>query len=235
MVYLTGDTHGQFDRIFSFCKRLNASLKDTMVILGDVGFNYHLNFLDDMRKEAANKQAITWFCLKGNHEKYAGALPNYKEVKAFGGSVYLEPEYPNILFAKDGEVYTFKVDGLENKILVIGGAYSVDKYYRLKMGLSWFEDEQPSGTVKRIVEEKIKKYDGTFDYIFSHTCPLRFEPREWFLKGLDQSKVDKSTEVWLDKIYDQVEVKRWYCGHYHGEKLIENVRFMYNGYVTLGD
>ena len=36
------------------------------------------------------------------------------------GVVYYEPEFPNILFAKDGEIYDF--DG--KKALVIGGAYS---------------------------------------------------------------------------------------------------------------
>lgn len=30
------------------------------------------------------------------------------------------------------------------KTIVIGGAYSVDKFYRLSKGYNWFEDEQPS-------------------------------------------------------------------------------------------
>ena len=41
--------------------------------------------------------------------------------------VWVEDKYPNLLFAKDGEVYDF--DGY--KCLVIGGAYSVDKYWRI--------------------------------------------------------------------------------------------------------
>lgn len=54
-----------------------------------------------------------------------------------GGEVYYEPEYPNILFAKDGEIYDF--DG--KKAIAIGGAYSCDKEYRLLTGLPWFQDE----------------------------------------------------------------------------------------------
>lgn len=60
------------------------------------------------------------------------------------GIVYCEPEFPNILFAKDGEIYDF--DG--NKAIAIGGAYSVDKEYRLIVGAHWFCDEHPSDTKK---------------------------------------------------------------------------------------
>lgn len=234
MVYLTGDTHGQFERVFDFCERIGTMTSDVMVILGDAGFNYHLNIRDRKRKKQANEQSITWFCIKGNHEKYAGALPFYEEREAFEGIVYVEPGYPNILFAKDGEVYTFKVDGVDKKVLVIGGAYSVDRYYRIALGLKWFADEQPSDKTKCIVERKIDELDGKVDYVFSHTCPERFEPREWFLDGIDQSTVDKSTEKWLDNVYDKLETDRWYCGHYHGEKLDGNVRFLSEGVIILG-
>ena len=30
----------------------------------------------------------------------------------------------------------------KNEFLVLGGAYSVDKFYRLSMGYKWFSDEQ---------------------------------------------------------------------------------------------
>lgn len=235
MIYITGDTHGDFDRIHGFCKRMSTTKEDVMVILGDVGFNYHLDHRDIQKKERANKQDITWFCIKGNHEKYAGAIQTYKEKEAFGGTVYIEEAYPNIMFAKDGEIYTFRVNNQETKVLVIGGAYSVDKHYRVTRGLNWFEDEQPSKTVKLKVEKVIKKHGHDIDYIFSHTCPLRFEPIEWFLTGINQSTVDNSTEKWLDTIYDSVDVKRWYCGHYHGQKLDKNVRFMFGNYVEFGE
>ena len=42
-----------------------------------------------------------------------------------GEEVYYEPEFPNIVFAKDGEIYD--LDG--KKAITIGGAYSRDKEY----------------------------------------------------------------------------------------------------------
>lgn len=41
------------------------------------------------------------------------------------------------------------------KCLVIGGAYSVDKHFRLQRGLKWWADEQPSDEIKRHVEKQV--------------------------------------------------------------------------------
>ena len=79
------------------------------------------------------------------------------------------------------------------KSIVIGGAYSVDKFYRLAMGYKWFEDEQPSTEVKEYVESQLEKLNWNIDLVLSHTAPLRYEPVEWFLPVIDQSTVDKST------------------------------------------
>ena len=61
----------------------------------------------------------------------------------------------------------------------------------------------------------------------THTTPLKYEPKEWFLKTVIQSTVDKTTEKWLDKLEDRLDYKKWYCGHYHGEKKIDKLEFMY--------
>ena len=45
----------------------------------------------------------------------------------FGGKVFIEEAYPNLIFAKNGELYDID----NKKVLVIGGAYSVDKNYRI--------------------------------------------------------------------------------------------------------
>lgn len=102
------------------------------------------------------------------------------------GIVYVEDNFPNLLFAKDGEVYD--LDG--QKALVIGGAYSVDKWYRLRMDMNWFPDEQPSDEIKRRVMLKLEELNWKVDVVLSHTCPERYIPIEAFLSGIDQSTVD---------------------------------------------
>ena len=105
--------------------------------------------------------------------------------------------------------------------------YSVDKYYRLERGYKWFKDEQPSVETKSFVEQQLIKENWNIDVVLSHTCPLTYEPREWFLNFVDQSTVDKSTEVWLDTIFSNLSFEKWYCGHYHGEKRIDKIEFLF--------
>ena len=71
------------------------------------------------------------------------------------------------------------------------------------------------------------------DIVLSHTTPLKYEPVEVFLPGIDQSKVDKSTEEWLDTIEERLEYSKWYCGHYHTEKQIDRLRIMFNDFTVL--
>lgn len=63
--------------------------------------------------------------------------------------------------------------------------------------------------------------------------PLKYEPVEVFLPGIDQSTVDKSTEEWLDTIESKLHYERWYCGHYHTEKQVDKLRFMFEDYALL--
>ena len=70
--------------------------------------------------------------------------------------------------------------------------------------------------------------------LLTHTCPLKYEPREWFLRGLDQSEVDKSTEKWLGEIEKRLIYKKWYCGHYHGSKKIDGFQFMFLDFDSFG-
>lgn len=234
LVYVTGDTHREFNRIALFCKRMNTSVDDIMIILGDAGINYFENQGDVQLKEILSRLPITLLCVHGNHEARPSLERGYKLIDWHGGKAYAEEKYPNLVFAKDGEVYQFQTaDGIKT-CMAIGGAYSVDKEYRLLRGLHWFPDEQPSEAIKGFVEEQLEKHNWNIDYILSHTCPLKYEPVEWFLRGLNQSKIDKSTERWLDEIENKLAYKKWYCGHYHGNKKIDRMQFMFESVDILG-
>lgn len=223
MVYLTGDTHGDFNRYIEFAVRVEPTEEDTMIVLGDAGLNYYGNDRDDARKDFVSAFAFTTFCIHGNHEMRPADIQSYKTKEYCGGMVWYEEKYPNILFEKDGEIYDF--DGYS--CIVIGGAYSVDKYYRLAHGWNWFDTEQPTDEIKAYVEAQLAKRNNKIDVVLSHTCPVKYEPIEVFIHGLDQSSVDKSTEEWLGKIESAIDYKKWYCGHYHTAKKIDKLQFMF--------
>ena len=223
MFYITGDTHGEFYRIEQFCEEYETSKEDVMIILGDAGINFNLNERDLRLKRELAELPITLFCIHGNHEERPYMIDSYEEKEWNGGTVYWEEDFPNILFAKDGEIYD--LDG--KKCLVIGGAYSIDKYYRLRVGAPWFETEQPTDEIKDYVEAQLEKNDWQVDCVFTHTVPLPYEPIWAFIPGIDQSKVDKSTENWLAWIEENLSYDSWYAGHYHVESQEGPIRIMY--------
>lgn len=226
--YITGDTHGDFSRIAEFCEANGTDADDVMIILGDAGINYYLDVRDRNLKNELTRLPITLFCIHGNHEARPWeADGNYEEAIWHEGIVYVEEGYPNILFAKDGEIYDFN----GKSVIVIGGAYSVDKYYRLNNGLQWFDSEQPDEIIRSYVEEKLEAENWTVDIVLSHTVPIEAEPVWSFIPGIDQSRVDKSTEKWLQRIYDNLDLREgWYAGHYHVESEEGDIRIMFEDY-----
>ncbi len=222
MVYFTGDIHGSPNNIIRFCKRTKLTREDVIVILGDVGANYCGDFRDDLMKESLAKLKPTILCIHGNHEQRPWNIQGYQQKVWQGGIVWYQPEYPNLLFAQDGDI--FIMNGIH--YLVIGGAYSVDKYHRLLRGYGWWEDEQPSEEIKAYVEQQI--VDHRVDVVLSHTCPFKYEPVEMFLPMVDQSSVDATTEKWLDDIEERLNYRAWYCGHWHADKRIDRMHFLFH-------
>ena len=169
-IYITGDTHGDFDRVVEFCAENGTTHDDVLIVLGDAGLNYWLDYHDDELKKEA---------------------------------------------------------------IAIGSAYSIDKYYRLRMGIPWFETEQPSEDIMEYVESQLEKADWRVDYVLTHTAPMQYEPVWAFIPGVNQERVDKTTEKWLDSIEQRLDYDYWYCGHYHVDSYEGPVRIMFEDFDEL--
>ena len=248
-IFITGDKHGDFFspafNLTSFCDKNATTKDDILIILGDAGINYYVDEIAGeclqykpqrgakMLKKMIESLPITLFCIHGNHEARPEHIIGYHEKEWHGGVVYCEEEYPSILFAKDGEVYDFNA----HSTLVLGGAYSVDKYYRLARynagfhSYKWFPDEQMSEEMKERIREKY--FHKHYDLILSHTCPQKYEPVETFLPGIDQSQVDKSMEEFLGECEENIRYDKWYCGHYHIEKMIDKLQFLFDKVIEV--
>ena len=224
MILMTGDTHGDSGRIERLCEKIKTTPEDVIIILGDAGINYYGGICDEITKKHLAALPITIFSIHGNHENRPCNIPSYQLMPWHGGEVYVEDAYPNLLFARDGDVY----DLGGQKTAVIGGAYSVDKDYRRAMGWNWWADEQPSDEVKQRVEETLQQRNWQVDIVLSHTVPLKYEPTEVFMPGVNQSKADKTTEIWLDQIENRLQYRHWYAGHYHTNKDVGRLTILFD-------
>lgn len=219
---VTGDTHGKvvsrLSQIALYMENLIPE-ETAVIILGDAGLNYYLNKSDCKNKQAVSASGIRVYCVRGNHEKRPQNIEGMMLVDDadVGGKVYMEEKFPLIRYFVDGGEYT--IDG--KSVLVIGGAYSVDKYYRLARangGFSgWFEDEQLSEEERAEILARVK--NKRYDLVLTHTAPITWEPTDLFLRGIDQSTVEKDMEYWLKEVALSVCWGHWLFGHYHADRI----------------
>ena len=80
MIWLTGDTHGHFERIEAFCRKKQTTVDDILIILGDAGFNFGGGARDLALKTYASQFPITIFSLHGNRENRPQNIPGYRRV-----------------------------------------------------------------------------------------------------------------------------------------------------------
>jgi len=222
MIYITGDKHGSFKQLLDQMKKLSVTEQDIMIILGDSGLNYYIGPESRRWKKQLGKMKCTFFIIRGNHEERPENINTYQTKIWNDGMVYYEEDFPNLLFAKDGESFTIN----DMRFLVIGGAYSIDKFYRLSRGYAWFADEQLTKKEMAQIKEKVRGQE--YDYVLTHTAPFSKEPIELFLPGINQSTVDKSMEYFLEEIKNTIKFKRWYYGHYHADKNYGDFRLMFH-------
>ncbi len=244
-VFVTGDKHGNFSSEYDYqhvkqlCDVVGTTKDDVMIVLGDHGVHYDGGWGDIKARKKLAKYPITFVMIRGNHDRRP--IPSWKKVFAATDSMighfYEDPIADNILYTNEYGWYTF--GGVQT--FVIGGAYSVDKYYRLMMNdmgnknYRWFYDEQLDAHEREEAEKMLLTGFRPNEpvVIMSHTCPLNFKPTEGLLQGIDQDKVDETMEKWMDSLYIKVlerdiPLLRWYCGHWHLDTTWEPMRFMFH-------
>lgn len=198
--------------------------------------DYLLDERDDAEKRALARKFpnITWYVVRGNHEARPADVAGMKIVlrPEICGRAYQHPNHPHIIYLIDGATYVFD----KYMAFIIGGAYSVDKFYRQMMGRAWFENEQLDQDERWAIQDKFINFCPNIDFVFSHTCPYTWMPFDLFLEGLDQSTVDNTMEHWLQELSEANKYKTWCFGHYHADRIQGDKGLMlYHKVLTLDE
>jgi hypothetical protein len=150
--------------------------------------------------------------------------------------IVVNREYPFIAYLKRGKIYN-----IENyKLLVLGGALSIDKKFRVP-NKSWWKNEYWSEEEKDTLFKLLKK-EKNFDYVLSHTGPSRAND---VVKTpnpiLDLPMFFDEVAALNEKIDGKITCKQWYCGHWHKDqfyydkKLKRGYQYLYYETAIIND
>ena len=206
MIFL-GDIHGHFDIIKWLIK---TKISDSNIIqVGDFGMTNNIALMNKTLIELDKALGLTGnklYVIRGNHDN-----------PVFWNGTHL---YDNIELVPD---YDTRV--IEDKtVLFVGGALSIDRVERLKMGYPYWVDE------KFVLNEaKLKLYRG-IDIVVTHSAPRFAYPQTIGGVVNDYTANDPTLiqELGLERfehtqMYDILKennnITDWYYGHFHTNKL----------------
>lgn len=143
MLYVTGDTHGEYARFRSLpygMKSLDS--QDTLIVCGDFGYIFRDDNKEQEYLEFLSKLPFRLLFVDGNHENF-DKIYSYPIDMWCGGKVHIirrdEEGIPKVIHLMRGQV--FVIEG--KKIFTFGGGYSIDKGRR-QPGYSWWCQEMPT-------------------------------------------------------------------------------------------
>lgn len=173
---------------------------DYIIVCGDFGLVWD-NTPEELywRKWLDEKPWTTLF-VDGNHENFP-LLYSFPRAELFGGTVHKISG--SIYHLMRGEIY--EIEG--KRFLAMGGAASHDKKHRVE-GRSWWQEEIPNESEIDHALDSLKASGESVDFILTHCSPLSIEQR------IGYGSADRITNF-LQRVYDTVEFKHWFCGHYH--------------------
>jgi hypothetical protein len=201
MIYIHGDSHGDFTRFIRTVKELDPT--DILIHVGDFGF--YPDCISVLEKEFKNGLPCKVFAIDGNHE-------NFKYLYTFKVVNGLRKIINNLYHVPRGTIMK-----LQNKTFAfMGGGESIDVVFR-KKDTSWWEEERITDFDVNTIIENCK--DITVDYLISHVCTDIFA--KTFLPNLDKDSFllpqdwrDISMEK-MTTIVNSINPKMHIFGHIH--------------------
>ena len=202
-IAVAGDWHANLDFADRACARARRLGASEILHLGDFGYDYAGRFAEDLDRilEAHGIERLLF--IRGNHDDdgLLRALPRDGDGLGILGE--------RSRWIPDG--HRLRRGG--RTILALGGAPSIDREWRWRMGAGWWPGEQldPADAERAIA-------GGPADIVIAHDVPDRVDVP----LSLDQSKLPIAVRAdceehrrMLGRVADAVRPELWLHGHYH--------------------
>lgn len=205
MLYITGDTHGNFEEFKNRMSGRHLTKDDILLITGDFGFDWDSKTRD--RWIAAKRDYTVLFC-DGNHENF-DILKTLPETTMFGNTVGVFGNDTYRLLT--GNMY--EIEGL--KCFVFGGAFSPDCSLRIPK-VEWWPEEIPNYSQYEKAVRSLRENDYKFDLFISHTSKNAIKDRV----GVPIPNIYDPVEKMIENLEDEIAChggswgSSWF-GHFH--------------------
>ena len=234
-IWITGDTHGDWMHrlnINAFPEQKGMTKDDYVIICGDFGL-WHDTQSERRNLDWLEGRPFTTLFVDGNHSNF-DRLYAYPVEEWNGGKVHFIR--PSVIHLMRGQVFTID----EKTFFTFGGASSHDiqdgilepgddrikkwerefKMFRVNH-VSWWKEALPSNEEMREGVENLLSYNNNVDFIITHCTSSSTAA----LISNGMYKPDKLT-AYLEEIRQMVNFKRWFFGHYHDNKAVNDKEIM---------
>ena len=256
MIYITGDTHGNFSR-FTKHQRMKLPFilgeNDYVIVCGDFGLLWSKDKTLEYNLDWFSRLPFTVLWVQGNHENY-NMIWGYPLEEWNGGKVR-HIIRDKVILLERGQVFT--IDG--KTFFTMGGASShdiqggildkssptyCDDYKKAsRRGLpfrilneSWWSAELPTEEELQEGLTNLEKHDYEVDYVISHCASNSLQEKiERYYLGIGYNigwyKQDILTNYFED-LESKLQYKHWYCGHYHDDFCIDDKHTIMHHNIT---
>lgn len=235
MVLVTGDLHGDMTRILSDSDGPKIPDNSYLIVCGDCGLLW-LERISEYSIREIERENFTLLFVDGNHENF-DMLNRYPITQWNGGKVHKIGK--NIIHLMRGQVFNIE----DKKIFTFGGAKSIDTtggilersdpefYTKVKIAFgkrlpfrvnheSWWKEEIPNNEELEEALKNIENTGGEVDYVITHALPTSELNHLRAVQRL--SKIEDITTEYLETIKSKLKYKKWFCGHYHTDYVLND-------------
>lgn len=209
MIYITGDMHGDENRLFDRnWRKLKAG--DVLIICGDFGFLWDGSSKEKDVIDYLGSRKYTVAFLDGTHENFD--LINRCRVTCWkGGCVHRIKG--NLLHLMRGQMFTID----DKRFFVMGGGESPDKDMHIDQG-KWWKEELPSPREMAEAINVMEEYNGQSDYILTHEPPSSVKSAMLLRNG----SLDRVNRLngFFDSLDRECTYKHWYFGSMHEDRRV---------------
>lgn len=208
-VYITGDMHGELERLYDKGFRKLKS-GDVLIVCGDFGYIFAG---DKTEKQVidylATRRFVTAF-IDGTHDNM-NTINRGRITYWHGGMVHRIKG--NLIHLMRGQI--FDIEG--NSFFTFGGGESTDKDMRVDLG-KWWREEEPTPLEMAQGAKLLDEVGCKVDYIITHEPPALVKNAMLFRRG-EAERINK-LNGFFEEIGRACDFRHWYFGSLHEDKIV---------------